>query len=157
MQKIENIDVNPHDNKPMLGVRFVKHDDKNLNSLIGKKMPFDYWDIMGKFNLHYIDIGQNDKVDFYGNKDIDLCLRFIEDWDDDIMLLELTDIFRYPEFYEKSNEEINNDLIRAMALGLAIKKEIESIITTGKGIDDNIFTDCQIDAYEKLRDEGRLK
>lgn len=141
----------------MLGVRFVKHDDENLNSLIGKRMAFDYWDIMQKCNLHYIDVGQNDKVDFYGNKDIDLCLRFVEDWDDDVMVLELTDVFRYPELYEKSNEEINNDLIHANAMGLAIKKEIESLLSTGKGIDDNTFTDCQIDAYEKLRNEGRLK
>lgn len=151
--------MNEKSNEPnnVFGVRFVKHNDKDLNSLIGKRMSFDYWDIMEKLNLHYINIGQNDKVDFYGNKEIDLCLKFVEDWDDDVMFLELTNVFRYPEFYEKSKDEINNDLIHATAMGFAIKKEIGSLLKNGHGIDDNDWADCQIDSYEKLRNEGRLK
>ncbi len=139
-----------------IGVNFIEHDDNDLKSLIGKKMAFDYWDIMSKLNLHYIDVGQNDKIDYYGNKEVDICLRFEEDWDDDRRLLELTDVYRYPKCYEKSKEQVNKELILANAIGLALKKEVGSLLSTGNSIDDNTFNDCQIDAYLMLKENNKL-
>jgi len=141
---------------PMLGVRFVKLDGDYQN-LVGQRIQVDYWDLMEKRNLHYIDVGQNDRVYFYGNKELDICFKFEEDWQDDILFLHLTGVFHYPEIYEKSNEEINYDLINAAAMQMAIKKEVQSLIETGKSIDANTYNDCQIDAYVNLRDNGRLK
>jgi len=141
------------------GGRFVKNNDVNINTFVGQRMTFDQWsNITIKIaNLHYIDVGQSDKVDYYGNKENDLCLRFVKDFSDENIIFELTDVYRYPEFYEKPKDEFNNDLIHLTAIGLGLRKEIESLSKNGHEIDDNDFSDCLIDAYQKLKNEGRLK
>jgi hypothetical protein len=89
-----------------------------------------------------------------------LCLRFEDDYDDDdetIWVIKLTDVYHYPILYEKTDSEINEEMIHSYAMALGLKKEIESFRTTGKRIDKNTFEDCKIDAYITLRDEGRLR
>jgi hypothetical protein len=144
---------------PVWGVRFIKHNHKDINSLVGERWTFDIWEniFIKVYDLHYIKVGKSDKVCFYGNKQNDLCLRFVQDFSDEDLIFMLTDVYRYPEFYEKSKDEINNDLIHSTAMGLAIRKELKSLLKNEHGIDDNDFSDCLIDAYQKLKNEGRLK
>lgn len=134
-----------------VGVNLIERTYENLNKLIGYDMDFEFWEIIKKCNLNYLDIGQNDSIYFYANKEIDLCLRFKEIFKDDVMTLQLTDIYHFPKFYKKSSEEINNDLICSYGMFLAIKKEAGSLLENGHSIDDNTFTDCLIDSYEKLK------
>lgn len=136
-----------------IGVRLIEHKNKNLKSLIGKSMIFESWTIIDEYEMHLIDMPSNDKIFFYGNKSLDLCFRFEEEWDDRcIRFLELTDVFYYPEFYEKSNEQMNSELINSYAIGLSIKNHLFN----DDKVDENTYANYKIEAYEQLKKNNRL-
>lgn len=141
------------------GVKLNKRTDDVCLSLVGEIQTLSKWNekLISKLELVSINIGQNDKVHFYANEKYNICLRFIEEWDDDKLLLKLTCVYAFPIFYEKSKDELNNEAINHAAFGIAIVKEIDSLTKTGKGISDDEYTNCQIEAYKRLRNEGRLK
>ena len=147
-----------------IGIEFVERKDTSLNHMIGKEMRFNCWKrLIKKYKLQRINHG-SDRVWFYGNKEIDLSLRFEQGWDDDKMLLELTDIYHYHRYYEKSNEEINNDLIHQESFVSILRKHAENLVkitasnnkSTINTLSEDVVADCLIDAYIKLRDSGQL-
>jgi hypothetical protein len=141
-----------------IGVRFIKNIDNEFNALINTTMGYKDWiDLMDDF-FHYIDIGQNDKVYFYGNAENDVCLRFVEDWDDTIHLLELTDVYYYPKYYYKSDEQKNEEAIHNLAIVYALIEHTSTISETNelKKIDDDAFANIKIIAYKELKEKNRL-
>lgn len=132
--------LNKHNNPP-----------KEILDLIGQVK--ENWDIIKKYKLKNLYLGNGDKVDYYANEQLNICLRFEEDFINEDYASKLTDIYQYPDYYEKSAEEINNEMIAAAAIVLGIKKQFE-VLHTGEKIDHD---DLLIDAYLHLKNNKQLK
>lgn len=115
-----------------LGYNLTERKEHQFERVIGKDFPYSSWRVIfKKYNLHSIQLGQNDKVKFYINKQEDLCLRLVEDWKDlEYCYLELTDVFHYPSFYRKTKKEIEDFRKRCQDIIFGITRQIEEFQRT---------------------------
>ena len=140
------------------GYRFSEKKHNLINQLIGKKKTLENWKLIKSYDLFYLDLGQGEKVYYFARKNIDLCLRFVSEWGDDcIELLELTDVYHYPEIYTKTLKQVNNEMIHNRALVEGIFKEVDSLSKGGDGVSEDDFVNLLIESYEFLRDSKKLK
>lgn len=121
-----------------ISFRFTEPNKNDLNylgiiNLIGLEMPRSEWGIISQLMLNYINEISSDKVSFYGNKKLGLCLRFriaIEcdpNIEEDILIL--TDILGYPEFYEKTEHKIKKEAQRYLYFQEGLNAHIEALKT----------------------------
>ncbi|MBK9723293.1 MAG: hypothetical protein IPO78_17155 [Saprospiraceae bacterium] len=110
-----------------IGYRLEKSDERMFDCFIGKVFVANKCGLITECDLHYIDIGQNDKISFYGNKEFDLCLRFEDMEIGEEFYMQLTDVFKYPVAYEKSAEQIENEKRHLDSFAYELKEHINKL------------------------------
>lgn len=109
-----------------IGYILEKSEERRFDCFIGKVFT-NKCGLITECDLHYIDIGQNDKISFYGRKEIDLCLRFENVEIGEEFYIQLTDVFKYPVAYEKSAEQIESEKRHLDSFMYELKEHINKL------------------------------